>query len=149
MGEKKEFHALIKDFNKMYGLPVSEKPTIPEIERLKHFKNILSEEVNEVDEIIEKYESAKKNGLSQEEQINILTELSDWLGDMVVYIRSEAAKYGINLEDTLQVIMQSNFSKLGVDGKPIYDERGKVLKGPNYWKPEPRIAELLNNQLKK
>jgi hypothetical protein len=39
--------------------------------------------------------------------------------------------------------MQSNFSKLGEDGKPIYDERGKVMKGGNYWKPEPKISEIL------
>lgn len=38
--------------------------------------------------------------------------------------------------------MQSNFSKLGADGKPIYDERGKVQKGQNYWKPEPKIKAL-------
>ncbi len=39
--------------------------------------------------------------------------------------------------------MQSNFSKLGADGKPIYDERGKVMKGPGYWQPEPKIRALL------
>lgn len=43
----------------------------------------------------------------------------------------------------LDVIMDSNESKLGADGKPIYDENGKFLKGPNYWKPEPRIKTLL------
>jgi predicted HAD superfamily Cof-like phosphohydrolase len=67
---------------------------------------------------------------------------------MVVYIRSESTKFGINLEKTLDIIMQSNMSKLGADGKPIYDERGKVMKGPNYWKPESKIAEMLENQLK-
>ena len=39
--------------------------------------------------------------------------------------------------------MDSNQSKLGADGKPIYDANGKFLKGPNYWKPEPRIRELI------
>jgi hypothetical protein len=43
----------------------------------------------------------------------------------------------------LQIIMDSNASKLGADGKPIYDANGKFLKGPNYWKPEPKIRELL------
>ena len=40
--------------------------------------------------------------------------------------------------------MQSNFSKLGEDGQPVYDHRGKVMKGPGYWKPEPKIQELLS-----
>jgi hypothetical protein len=44
--------------------------------------------------------------------------------------------------------MDSNFSKLGADGKPIYDERGKVMKGPFYWKPEPKIKELLLERIK-
>jgi hypothetical protein len=42
--------------------------------------------------------------------------------------------------------MESNFSKLGADGQPIYDERGKVMKGPSYWKPEPRIRSLLDGE---
>ena len=53
------------------------------------------------------------------------------------------ARRGIPLEDVLQIIMDSNASKLGADGKPIYDANGKFLKGPNYWKPEPKIRELL------
>ncbi|RCM47979.1 hypothetical protein PA37_06700 [Pseudomonas aeruginosa] len=52
-------------------------------------------------------------------------------------------KYGIPLEAVLDLIMDSNESKLGADGKPIYDENGKFLKGPNYWKPEPQIKKLL------
>ena len=67
------------------------------------------------------------------------------LGDVIVYCRSEALKYGIPLEAVLQIIMDSNASKLGADGKPIYDANGKFLKGPNYWKPEPKIRELLGS----
>ena len=61
----------------------------------------------------------------------------------MVYCRSEALKYGLPLEDVLDIIMDSNESKLGADGKPIYDANGKFLKGPNYWKPEPKIKALL------
>lgn len=46
----------------------------------------------------------------------------------------------------LDIIMASNFSKLGADGKPIYDDRGKVLKGPGYWKPEPKISAYLSQR---
>ncbi len=51
------------------------------------------------------------------------------------------------MEEILDVIMESNFSKLDQDGNPSYDERGKVLKGPNYWKPEPKIKEILKKKL--
>jgi hypothetical protein len=44
--------------------------------------------------------------------------------------------------------MESNFSKLDRNGEPIYDARGKVMKGPDYWKPEPKITEILKNYSK-
>lgn len=140
--EETRFFVDIQKFNEIYKLPINEKPTLLGIERLKNFKNILLEEVNEVDDIIKKYES----GAPQEE---VLTDLSDWLGDMVVYIASECKKHGLDLNKTLEIIMQSNFSKLGEDGNPIYDERGKVMKGPNYWRPEPKISEHLKEKLSK
>ena len=74
---------------------------------------------------------------------DVLVAIADLLGDVIVYCRSEALKYGLPLEEVLDVIMDSNESKLGADGKPIYDGNGKFLKGPNYWKPEPRIKALL------
>ena len=73
----------------------------------------------------------------------MLVAVADLLGDVIVYCRSEALKFGIPLEDVLGVIMDSTQSKLGADGRPIYDANGKFLKGPNYWKPEPKIKELL------
>lgn len=144
--EEKGFSDSIKEFNKLYKLPVNEKPSLLGVERLENFKKVLIEEVNEVDEIIEKYKTVESS-LSDEDKVELLTSLSDWLGDMVVYINSESTKHGIDLNETLKIIMQSNFSKLGADGKPIYDERGKVMKGPNYWKPEPKITEHLKQRL--
>jgi predicted HAD superfamily Cof-like phosphohydrolase len=130
----------IKKFNGIYKLPVSAKPTleigVSVIERLNAFKNILSEELDEIDEIIEAAEN-------QAPALDILTMLADLLGDIQVYCASEMAKFGLPLDQVLAIIMQSNFSKLGADGKPIYDARGKVQKGPNYWKPEPEIKALL------
>jgi predicted HAD superfamily Cof-like phosphohydrolase len=63
-----------------------------------------------------------------------------------VYCASEAKRWGLPLDEILNVIMQSNFSKLDANGEPIYDERGKVMKGPNYWKPEPKISQLLSSE---
>ena len=124
--------------NAMYKLPANEKPTIPEnvAERLKKFKATLMDEVHEIDEIVVQAESGAP-------QIEIAVAIADLLGDVIVYCRSEALKYGLPLEAVLDIIMDSNESKLGADGKPIYDANGKFLKGPNYWKPEPKIKELL------
>lgn len=132
----------IKKFNGIYKLPVNDKPTlevgVPVAERLRAFKNILAEELDEIDEIVTAVDGKMP-------EIEVLTMLADLLGDIQVYCASEMAKFGLPLDQVLAIIMQSNFSKLGADGKPIYDERGKVQKGPNYWKPEPTIQKLLQS----
>ncbi|MDB5809033.1 MAG: pyrophosphatase [Betaproteobacteria bacterium] len=134
----KPFAARIAAMNAMYKLPVSEKPTLPAdvVDRLVKFKVTLMDEVHEIDEIV----ALAKNGGNASD---IAVAIADLLGDVIVYCRSEALKYGLPLEDVLNVIMDSNESKLGADGKPIYDANGKFLKGPNYWKPEPKIKALL------
>ena len=130
----------IKKFNGIYKLPVSATPTLDvglaAEDRMAAFKDILMEEVHEMDEII----AAQKAG---KDPLEVLTMLADLLGDIQVYCASEMAKFGLPLDQVLSIIMQSNFSKLGADGLPIYDERGKVMKGPNYWKPEPKLQEML------
>jgi hypothetical protein len=135
---EKNFANRIAAMNAMYKLPANDRPTIPDnvAERLAKFKATLMDEVHEIDEIVA---LAGRGGAP----LDIAVAIADLLGDVIVYCRSEALKYGIPLEQVLQVIMDSNESKLGADGKPIYDANGKFLKGPNYWKPEPRIRELL------
>lgn len=72
-----------------------------------------------------------------------LVSRADWLGDLTVYIRSEALKYGIPLEAVQNIIMNSNFTKLGEDGQPLKNADGKFLKGPNFIPPENHISALL------
>lgn len=134
----KPFAERIALMNDMYRLPKHSVPTIPEdvADRLGKFKITLRDEVDEIDEIID----AARNGASA---TDLAVAIADVLGDIIVYCRSEALKYGLPLEEVLSVIMDSNESKLGADGKPIYDENGKFLKGPGYWKPEPKIREIL------
>lgn len=135
-----DFSRDIEKFNGIYKLPVSAVPTlnvgVNAADRMLAFKDILMEEVQEIDEII----AAQKEG---KDELEVLTMLADLLGDIQVYCASEMAKFGLPLDQVLAMIMQSNFSKLGADGLPIYDERGKVMKGPGYWKPEPKIREIL------
>lgn len=138
------FAMRIAEMNAMYKLPAQPSPTLPAepADRLRKFKNTLLEEVNEIDEIVTAIDR-------QAEPLDILVAVADLLGDVIVYCRSEALKYGIPLEQVLAIIMDSNESKLGTDGKPIYDANGKFLKGPNYWKPEPKIRELLQTVIAK
>lgn len=147
------FLADIKKFNQMYNLASHDDPCLQGQARLENFIDILKEEVDEGDQIVEKL--GKLEAMSPDEQpegfqqqkIDALTDLSDWLGDLIVYCASEARRWGIPINDVLEVIMASNFSKLGADGEPIYDQRGKVKKGPNYWAPEAQISSLLERKL--
>lgn len=137
----------IKAMHEMYDLPVNDTPQFYRVtyedifKSLSAFKDILNEEVAEADDIIR-----SMHDLSIEE-VNHLVAIADWLADITIYCRSEAMKYGIPLEEVIDIIMDSNMSKLGEDGEPIKDERGKVLKGVNYWKPEPKIKELLLSRM--
>ena len=135
---KKSFAQRIAAMNAMYKLPANERPTLPEdvVDRLTKFKATLLDEVHEIDEIVA---LAKSNGAATD----IAVAIADVLGDIMVYCRSEALKYGLPLEEVLDIIMDSNESKLDANGNPIYDANGKFLKGPNYWKPEPKIKALL------
>ena len=136
------FARRIAAMNAMYKLPAHDRPTLPADvpDRLTKFKATLMDEVHEIDEIVK---LARDGGAP----LDIAVAIADLLGDIVVYCRSEALKYGLPLEAVLDVIMDSNESKLGADGRPIYDANGKFLKGPNYWKPEPRIKALLEAAL--
>ena len=137
----KPFSERIALMNAMYRLPAHDKPTLPAVtaDRLVKFKATLMDEVHEIDDIA-------KLAREGAEPAEVLTAIADLLGDVIVYCRSEALKYGLPLEDVLDLIMDSNESKLGADGNPIYDANGKFLKGPNYWKPEPKIKALLQSK---
>ena len=134
----KTFAQRIASMNAMYKLPAHDRPTLPAdvADRLTKFKATLLDEVHEIDEIVK---LVQEGGAT----IDAAVAIADLLGDVMVYCRSEALKYGLPLEAVLDVIMDSNESKLGADGRPIYDANGKFLKGPNYWRPEPRIKSLL------
>jgi predicted HAD superfamily Cof-like phosphohydrolase len=138
---KKTFADRIAAMNAMYKLPAHDSPSLPAnvADRLVKFKATLMDEVHEIDEIVT---LAKSGGHATD----IAVALADLLGDLMVYCRSEALKYGLPLEEVLDIIMDSNESKLDANGNPIYDANGKFLKGPNYWKPEPKIKALLESR---
>ncbi len=74
-----------------------------------------------------------------------LVEVADALGDMLYILCGTIIEHGLQhkIEEVFNEIQRSNMSKLGEDGEPIYREDGKVLKGPNYFKPD--IIKILNS----
>ena len=67
---------------------------------------------------------------------NNIKEVADALTDILYVTYGAGHAFGINLDKCFEEVQNSNMSKLGIDGKPIYNEHGKVMKGPNYFKPD-------------
>lgn len=113
----------VRDFHTAFGLGVSETPTGD----LGEAKNVLR--FNLMKEENEEYLEAVQN--------NDIIEIADALGDMLYILCGTILEHGLQhkIEEVFDEIQRSNMSKLGEDGKPIYREDGKVLKGPNYFKP--------------
>ncbi|CAL65481.1 nucleoside triphosphate pyrophosphohydrolase family protein [Christiangramia forsetii] len=116
--------AAVKEFHSAFGLGIQEKP----VANLGEAKNMLR--FNLMKEENEEYLEAANN--------SDLTEVADALGDMLYILCGTIIEHGMQykIEEVFDEIQSSNMSKLGADGKPIYREDGKVLKGPNYFKPE-------------
>ncbi len=121
--------AAVKEFHSAFGLGINEKP----IANLGKAKNLLR--FNLMKEENEEYLEAANN--------NDLAEVADALGDMLYILCGTIIEHGMQykIEEVFDEIQSSNMSKLGADGKPIYREDGKVLKGPNYFKPD--ISKIL------
>ena len=113
----------VKLFHETYGLGVSEEMKAD----LGNLKNELR--FNLMKEENEEYLEAVQN--------NDLVEVADALGDMLYILCGTILEHGLQhkIEEVFDEIQRSNMSKLGSDGKPIYREDGKVMKGPNYFKP--------------
>lgn len=162
------FQFNIARMHDIYRLPKNTEPTLaPEligedpITRLEKFKATLLDELNEFDtadkdklSIKQKLEQLRtllatasteeEMGAALELRKDCLTDIADWLADIIVYCRSEAMKFGLPLEDCQDAVMGSNFTKLASDGVPRYDANGKFLKDTtNFVPPEPAIKSLL------
>ena len=81
-----------------------------------------------INEELEELKEAIKN--------NDLKEVADALTDILYVTYGAGHAFGINLDKCFDEVQKSNMSKLGNDGKPIYNEQGKVMKGPKYFKPD-------------
>ncbi len=121
--------AAVSKFHEAFNLGMKHSPTA----NLGIKKNLLRYEL--MREENEEYLEAANN--------DDLVEVADALGDMLYILCGTIIEHGMQhkIEEVFNEIQRSNMSKLGEDGKPIYREDGKVLKGPNYFKPN--IKEIL------
>ena len=121
--------AAVHEFHSAFGLGIENRPTAD----LDIKKNLLRYEL--MREENEEYLEAANNG--------DLVEVADALGDMLYILCGTIIEHGMQdkIEEVFNESQRSNMSKLGTDGKPIYREDGKVLKGPNYFKPN--IKEII------
>ncbi len=110
----------VKTFMKTFGQEVKDKPSFPDkkIQDLRY--ELIKEELDELKQAIE-----DKN----------LKEVADALTDILYVTYGAGHAFGIDLDKCFDEVQSSNMSKLGYDGKPIYNESGKVMKGPNYFQP--------------
>lgn len=116
--------AAVKSFHEAFGLGQKESPTA----ELTLQKNLLRYKL--MREENEEYLDAANN--------KDLVEVADALGDMLYILCGTIIEHGMQykIEEVFNEIQKSNMSKLGADGQPIYREDGKVLKGPNYFRPD-------------
>ena len=122
---KKELDS-VKLFHKKFNIDYLNEPTANIPEEIKQLRFKLMEEEN-----LEYLKATRENDL---------VEIADALGDMLYILCGTIISHGLQnkIEEIFQEIQSSNMSKLGKNGKPIYREDGKVLKGPNYFKPNIR-----------
>jgi len=110
----------VKTFMKTFGQMVRTKPQFPDEETMQLRYDLIKEELNE---------------LEQAMKTKDLKEVADALTDILYVTYGAGYAYGINLDKCFKEVQRANMSKLGKDGKPIYNDRGKVMKGPNYLAP--------------
>ena len=117
----------VRLFMKTYGQEVKNKAGFSDAKTNKLRIDLIKEELDELTEAM------------QDEN---LLEVADALTDILYVTYGAGHAFGIDLDKCFEEVQNSNMSKLGEDGKPIYNEAGKVMKGPNYFKPD--LSKYLN-----
>ena len=110
----------VKIFMKTFGQIVKTKPQFPDKNTMQLRYDLIEEELNELKVAME-----TKN----------LKEIADALTDILYVTYGAGYAYGVDLDKCFKEVQRANMSKLGNDDKPIYNEKGKVMKGPNYTEP--------------
>tara|TARA_B100001971_G_C18006638_1_gene440159 strand:+ start:400 stop:768 length:369 start_codon:yes stop_codon:yes gene_type:complete len=110
----------VRTFMETYGQEVNTKPSFPDEKIVQLRYDLINEELDELSSAIKDRD---------------IVEVADALTDLLYVVYGAGHSWGIDLDKCFAEVQRSNMSKLGKDGKPIYNEKGKVMKGPNYFKP--------------
>ena len=110
----------VKKFMQTFGQDVKTKSSFPSEKIINLRCSLIEEELSELKEAVKNKD---------------ITEVADALTDILYVTYGAGHAYGIDLDKCFDEVQNSNMSKLGDDGKPIYNENGKVMKGPDYFKP--------------
>tara|TARA_B100001123_G_C15037479_1_gene918062 strand:- start:222 stop:593 length:372 start_codon:yes stop_codon:yes gene_type:complete len=110
----------VRTFMETFGQIVVTKPQFPDNKTMQLRYDLIKEELDELKQAMK-----DKN----------LKEIADALTDILYVTYGAGFAYGIDLDKCFKEVQRANMSKLGADGKPIYNEKGKVMKGPNYSEP--------------
>ena len=110
----------VKKFMETFGQEIKEKAGFPDDKITSLRYELIKEELEELKEAI----------VSKD-----IKEVADALTDILYVTYGAGHAFGINLDKCFKEVQNSNMSKLGDDGKPIYNDKGKVMKGPDYFKP--------------
>jgi len=109
----------VSEFMNAFGQTVETKPTWTSVSELRY--ELIREELEELREALD---------------VKDIIGVADALTDLLYVVYGAGHSFGIPLDKCFEEVHNSNMSKLGEDGRPIYREDGKVLKGPNYWQPD-------------
>ena len=110
----------VKTFMETFGQMVRTKPQFPDEKTMLLRYDLNKEELNELEQAMKSKD---------------LKEIADALTDILYVTYGAGFAYGIDLDKCFKEVQRANMSKLGKDGKPIFNEKGKVMKGPNYSEP--------------
>lgn len=154
---------LVKEFHTTFGHPVNEVAKIPDVKRAKLRINLILEEVSELISAVAGESKSNQYLMAASQRVKSSIDLvkvapdyefsegniehiAKELTDTSYVAQGMGLEYGINVDKTMVEIHSSNMSKAGEDGKPIYDENNKVLKGPNYREPDMKNALVLEEE---
>ena len=110
----------VRKFMETFGQEIKEKAEFPNQKTTSLRYDLINEELEELQEAIKKKD---------------IKEVADALTDILYVTYGAGHAFGIDLDKCFDEVQNSNMSKLGIDGKPIYNNNGKVMKGPNYFEP--------------
>ena len=111
----------VKKFMETFGQEIKEKAGFPNEKITSLRYDLIKEELDELKEAMDNKD---------------IKEVADALTDILYVTYGAGHAFGLDLDKCFEEVQNSNMSKLGSDGKPIYNDKGKVMKGPNYFKPD-------------